>query len=461
AVRPGELVDVEEVASGWATRERLAAVPEEPAPWDRDAADLLARETGLGRATAALLLAGLPGLDSWTRDFLGPGVRDLLGITTAEAAAAREELRELSLPQRRDLLDAAVPDDLRDPTALARGLAAAWIERFGRRVPVPEDALAAVTTLQPDIPATRLLGLLVAPAETPELTADGTHTIATTSYGHLYLRAGTPFGEVATDLAAAIAWAYAFLPGGHPLHARIPQALELARQRLDHDALLLELGAQHLGTRADVVKLFGDRPYADNPELVDDGLTVVSVEEWASLFFRPARLGQDTRSAALRSLGSGIVRAVDLLCSPGYAAIAERLAVLPDGSWDADPRAGTPDLVAEAGKVLGVDEDPATLYLQLLTLLEPTDRNVRAWNGWTPARHRKAGAVLLERGLVVEAKRERAGRKLFLPGSWTKAKAPNLPLESSKAELYDLSASRFLPDRPLPELFALAWEGTR
>jgi hypothetical protein len=108
------------------------------------------------------------------------------------------------------------------------------------------------------------------------------------------------------------------------------------------------------------------------------------------------------------------------------------------------------------------------LYLQLLALAEPTDRNLRRWNGWTPQRHRRAAAELLAGGLVVRARRARAQRSLFLPGEWLSARPPDLPLEAWKAPLYDLErGSRgdelrgalpcVLPQAPLHELFATAW----
>jgi hypothetical protein len=70
---------------------------------------------------------------------------------------------------------------------------------------------------------------------------------------------------------------------------------------------------------------------------------------------------------------------------------------------------------------------------------------------------------------VIEAKRARAGRGVFLPGGWMEAKSPNLPVESWKTGLYGLAVpdggrhltgplAKFLPLRPLPELFAAAWQ---
>jgi hypothetical protein len=72
---------------------------------------------------------------------------------------------------------------------------------------------------------------------------------------------------------------------------------------------------------------------------------------------------------------------------------------------------------------------------------------------------------LLDRGLVLEAKRSRAGRSHFLPGGWEDLKAPHLPLESWKLPLYQLPTHppgfllrRVLSLRPLGATFELAWK---
>lgn len=94
-----------------------------------------------------------------------------------------------------------------------------------------------------------------------------------------------------------------------------------------------------------------------------------------------------------------------------------------------------PGLVAEVAGRLGLTEDSAALYLQLLTPAVPADRNIRRWNGWNPARHRQAVTELVDHDLVVEDKRARAGRGIFLPGPWAEAAKPLPPMECWKAPL--------------------------
>ena len=61
--------------------------------------------------------------------------------------------------------------------------------------------------------------------------------------------------------------------------------------------------------------------------------------------------------------------------------------------------------------------------------------------------------------LVVEAKRARAGRSLFLPGGWLEQKTPRLPAESWKTALVPWDLYGFVvPDRPVAQLFAAAWQ---
>lgn len=138
---------------------------------------------------------------------------------------------------------------------------------------------------------------------------------------------------------------------------------------------------------------------------------------------------------------------------------------LPRPGHATDPSTSVPQLVAQAATVLGLDMEAVRYWLQLLALPDPTDANVESWNGWTRKLRRAAGTELLAKGLVVEAKRSRAGRSLFLPGGWLEASSPHLPMEVWKAPFFDLEhAARVKPRRgvvapttPVAQLFADAW----
>jgi hypothetical protein len=99
-------------------------------------------------------------------------------------------------------------------------------------------------------------------------------------------------------------------------------------------------------------------------------------------------------------------------------------------------------------------------------LLWPTAKHVQEWNGWKPKQFEEAAQELLDQELILEAKRERAQRNYFLPGSWEALKSPNPPLESWKLPFYgtrtaggqpDPRFGRFQAVAPFHQLFERAW----
>jgi hypothetical protein len=133
----------------------------------------------------------------------------------------------------------------------------------------------------------------------------------------------------------------------------------------------------------------------------------------------------------------------------------------PPGRYPHDPSVSVPDLVDEAAGTHGLSTGAAAYYLQLLALPDPTDKRVLEWNGWSAATLRAARTALAATDLVVEARRERAGRSLFLPGGWLPLKAPNLPVEAWKQglglRLEGGPSGRVLVTVPVPDLFRTAW----
>ncbi|MEV0373974.1 hypothetical protein AB0I10_29915 [Streptomyces sp. NPDC050636] len=169
---------------------------------------------------------------------------------------------------------------------------------------------------------------------------------------------------------------------------------------------------------------------------------------------------------------SGLPAIADLrlLLSDDFAALGEHLLTDGDRSpgWEQHPAHSVPHLVDECAKIYGLGEDAAALYLMLLALPDPTDRNVKEWTGWKPARFKAAETELGASHLVLRAIRPRAGRALFLPGAWHERKPPRLPIEASKLGLVPLARERrstshmaAVPSGPLPGLFTRAWEGRK
>ena len=130
-----------------------------------------------------------------------------------------------------------------------------------------------------------------------------------------------------------------------------------------------------------------------------------------------------------------------------------------------DPCVSAPELVTQVADMLGIPHDSARYFLQIAALPNPTDKNVRAWNGWKPKQLTNAATPLVEQGLVVQENR-RAGRTRFLPGDWL-PKTKLMPLmEEAKTPLYLIwntpkpqPVVRGCPPLvPLPVLFHQAWD---
>ncbi|WP_433323600.1 hypothetical protein [Spirillospora sp. CA-294931] len=463
-----------------------------PAPFDPEAASLLARRTGMSRPAAALLLVGVLGVRLYRPPFLDDGERAVLGLTAAEADDARTELdRALTMDQGLDLWAGALPADpagLWEPGGqrdLAERLAERWVALVGRRVAVPEETVAAATSALElgghGVTAAVMCAALAEPGTLPLLTTN----VDTWLDQHSWLPGRPPqvrvtsagdghhwYGALLDDVVAAARWAYAELPGGDPVRAGVPEVLALLRERLGHPGLLVTAGLADFGFASlDALRSrFGSAPYRGPGPIeiatVDDGLTVAAETAHSPrLFFRPALFLRDDRSRhLLDTLGTpdGLVASIQWLLGEECGAMMERIRsrTLPDRACESDPRASVPALVDEVAAHHGLETGPAALYLQLLALPGPTDRNVRAWNRWNPARHKKAVEELSARGLVVVEKRSRAGRTAFLPGGWQPAGKPWLPMESWKGDpplAEGRAPGSCWPRRPLPDLFTAAW----
>jgi hypothetical protein len=433
---------------GWTGTERLRAfcallADRGPAPWRPEAAEALAAATGMTRAEAVLLLAGLPGINAWEANFLTAEQRRVLGLNAAHAKIARESLRGLTGAQRVALLDAAMPADpagLWEHGPAVDAIATRWVKLRGRRAVVPEELVAEVARVTGNSIAAQLLQVVAQPARGDWLSTDGRTEVSSQYQMHTSAAAGTAFDtEHLRAVALALPWLAYRLPWGDPLRAALPRALQLVRERLRNPDLLV-----------------GSSLY-DPAQQISAGPALVRSQTshyYATYHIAPAKLSGDDDPAlgfadeqtqvALRIVLSRWIDAV--------VAVPQGGAGLPH-----DPRFSVPELVTEVAARFGLDEDAAAYYLQLLALPDPTDRAVQAWNGWKPARLKAAQSTLVAAGLAVAAKRERAGRPVFLPGGWQPAKAPSLPLETWKQELYLEGAPVILVPRPIPELFAAAW----
>ncbi|MGW9206268.1 hypothetical protein ACWGR4_04695 [Embleya sp. NPDC055664] len=494
---PVEWVDA---PRGWGDAGQLRRLVETvrargPMPWRADAGGRLAEATGVSRAASALLLTGnAGGINTVPR--MEPDQRRELGLGPAELEAGFDELRRLTETDRLEVFAGVLPDDpadLWEPTgadALAERIGAAWVARFGRTTPVPEETLAVLAELDHvtlHTPAAHICAAFLAPATHPLSSVDHDPWLAEGVGGVYCTSEGQGvrwFEEFLKSLAGALPVIYAELPAGDPVRAGVPALLAELRARFDHPGLLLAAGyAARTCDSADRLReLFGDRPYVGPIPLTtttfDDGLTIASIAEptdrhpdpTTRLHFRPAYYTDDERSTLLREVASSGAYArdvVDLIRGDWSRRVAERITsgALPVGGYECDPAVAAPETVARVAKALSVDTDAAALYLQILVLERPSDRRVRRWNGWNTARHKRAAGALETAGVVVADKRARAGRGIFLPGDWARATHKWLwPMEVWKAKLLGVQTigdrvwGRHTWHLTLPELFAHAWD---
>ncbi|MFF0552943.1 DNA-binding protein [Streptomyces sp. NPDC004311] len=468
--------------AGWLSALLGAADAHGPAPFHPDAADEFARLTGTSGTLARLVVAGLPYVDSHERNFLPAQLRTALGVKAAEAAYARDELRNVEDAVRRAVVAALMPADparlWSDGPDVAEA-ARVWNERVGRRTPVPEWlATEAARAVRGGRPAHRSLAAVLDPAAARELSVDVPWTVK----GDQAVPAEPatdPFdAQVLTSTVAMTAWLAHRLPAGDPVRAALPPALTAVRQRLAAPELLMEIAhytslpdfRKAAGTpteTAEGYERYGAVVMATHDDRPKPAVRTALLDSTGSDPYLPALRGEDQQpsriEAALRTAHDP--RFAELLADPGAPAAGTAGA---DGTWwPQDASRSVPDLVEEVAAEHGLGADAAVLYLALLAMPDPTDRNTARWTGWKPARLKAARAELAATDLVVSADRSRAGRSLFLPGGWAEMQSPTLPVEQWKLPLYGLGTDGrpplgvLVPVEPVAALYRRAWQRVR
>ncbi len=279
----------------------------------------------------------------------------------------------------------------------------------------------------------------------------------------------------------AVCWLGTQLPAGDARRAAVPALYAKIVARLANPELLVYSGSPERRP------LEGGSPHRcydwRGNELREGVDTGALVDSQNYLYFRPAKLADEADLVRARAGAelhypnqtfpwSGLFHAWRVIASPGVVALVERAGkpAIPAGSYELDPRRSVPALVAEVAQHHGLPETAATLYLQLLALVDCGDTWLRQVNAWSKREHDRAGDALVAAGLVTSGKQLRANRKLALPGTWEPLFPPHPAIERNKLALYDahmdgkgLAAplGRVLPLRPIDELFAEAWRCER
>lgn len=469
-------------ASGWLTALRTELAERGPAPWFPAAADQFAELTGVTPTVARLVVAGMPNVGEYRRTFLPTAARTLLEVKQNDAVVAKDQLRRLEPDVRRQIVGALLPAD---PARLwtdgpdVAAAAAVWNEKVGRRPAIPEallhDATRSVHTgweLHHALPA------LLDPAADPHLSRDLGWRIHGDRAVPVDPHAAGFTATILVSTVTLLAWLAHRLPAGDPMRAALPRALSAVRDRLANPELLLDLRRY--------ISLPSFRQAAGAPTETGTGferygaVILATHDNQPAPALRTALLdasGDDPYLAALRGVAgefeeeialrlAGDPRFAALLADPGAPAAGEPGA---DGTWwPQDPTRSVPDLVAEVAAEHGIGADAAAVYLMVLAMPDPVDRNTARWTGWKPARLKAARAELAGTDLVVEATRTRAGRSLFLPGGWTPLHAPLLPTEQWKLPLYDAllrgphpRLGIVAPTEPVADLYRRAWQRLR
>ncbi|MER5334471.1 hypothetical protein [Micromonospora sp. NPDC002717] len=452
-----------------------------PLPWRPEAAERFAELTGVTPTAAKLVLAGLPYVDS--SNTVPTELRKALGVKqVGEVKLAFGVLDEASPEVRRAVVSALLPDD---PARLwadgpdVAAAAAVWNAAVGRRVVVPEQLLAeAVRAIRHGWGPAKALPALVDPARSVELSTDLAFQIKGDRARQVDGRAAGFTGEVLRSTIALAAWVAHHTPAGDPCRAALPAALATIRDRLANPDLLLDLD-QYVSL-PDFQQVAGT-PSETGPGWERYGAIVLSTyDSQPSPALRPDLLDADGTDPYLPALRRDAAKpypmevALRLVRDPRFAALLggpgepDGGAPAADGAWwPQDPTRSVPELVAEAAGEHGLGADAAAVYLMLLAMPDPTDRNTAKWTGWKPARLKAARAELAGTDLVIEASRSRAGRSLFLPGPWLERGSGQAPIEGWKVALFDLAPDGTaglgvtVPFEPAADLYRRAWQRLR
>lgn len=413
-----------------------------PAPWTDAHTTRLSEAVGVSAAEAAYLLGGLRD-DDWATPGLSAALREAAG----QAWRGTERWGELP-----GMLLPADPATLWSDGPAVDALATWHTQAYGHRVPVRDDLVEAVhkAGVTGQLSASELLHGIANPDTCRWLSPDAQ---------------GDP-DDVTTALAQALPWLGYHLPAADPLRDKLSVVAERAVALLRDPAREVTVGYIDEKRAEKFVGALGFAVTRDDEWIRVGPVSVEASDDWRTVRLRPAELsGAD--DPVLGALAAWVGDSDDDEDGEGLAAVRLLLdgTIVHNGqSTVDDPHVPPAELVGQVAAALGIGEDAATLYLQLLALPDPTDRNVARWTGWKPARLTAARKALAATGHVVEAKRTRAGRSLFLPGGWLALKSPYLPVERWKIPLLTLTADGrpalgvVVPTAPLPDLFTLAWQ---
>lgn len=432
-----------------------------PVPFDVADAEALSGLSGLSLPEAKILLAGLPKLHEWNADFLGKELRATLDLKMQDAKAAKATFEDMEpeklAPMFAGALEGVSAADLRERSK--PGAPAKWVQSMASAILRTRGKRAA---LRPELVAEARK--IVGQGKKPELVLEPLLDPTSTSLAYVEqpLEKATEDDNRSLDASlvtsAVQLWSHLAiaLPIGDPYVEGIARAARAVRKALLDDRTLLPFAEIYIEDKQREAALarLGGKPTkvewskGETIDCVDNGAVVAGKEEWRVMVaLRTSAVTRKDKAAEVAVAealvaehipGSTFVADVRfLLSADGEAWIAalEREG-RPVGKYDADPAVSAPKAVKKIAKSLGLGAEAARLYLELLVLPAPTDAFVSLVNGWDKKALAAAKKELLQKKLVVEGKRERAGRDVFLPGGWeARSSGWALPLETWKLPL--------------------------
>ena len=459
-------------------------------------------------AEVALVWFGLPNFGAYQANFMPAHLRDSCKLKTRDCSAAKEALKSLPKHTLNSLVRAVIdsnPAELWDdpPTTAADRLCRVWGGESDR-IPLSAEWLEKLSAaFGYGVDKHQIFAALNTPTTSSMFNSSYEWTIGQKGklnrQGIACSEDSMPTFNEGTLRAATLAITMLVygLPCDDPARKKMQEVFEATSRVLASPKLILLAGWRHDfdakqpdRTQKLVESLLGSLKIQEGLSIADNGTVAVAIESYQTMLtFRPAMIRTDaehekvvqilTALTAVKSEDNPtpadhpalkVLQNVRIIRSTDFSGLIARIKNTPvaPGSFEANPQLSAPETVKAVVKKLKLSEEAATWYLQLLTLPDPTDKNIQLWNGWTSAQLKTLSSELVEKGVVLEATRSRAGRKLFLPGGWEDLKAPHLPLETWKMPLFQMTRdayqratpplSRIVPLEPVHTLFAKAWK---
>lgn len=360
-----------------------------------------------------------------------------------------------------------------------------FLEIFGKQVPVDDEWLKVIDkSVSPGTNTRLLIEAILNPASSAFFTKDGVWEMGT--YGDVELEKEGDFftPDFFEDFVKCVPVIAMHFSGEKRLTANLKTALELARKRMISPDYLMPAGYDYPeGKRKKVLKTWFDsldgKPWkpsdvedADAKFGKDTGLFKVYFDsDSVAAAFRPSKIKSDADRNAVQNVMtmlqsehavSGIQKYFE---SKEFENLVNRLTEGNEELFSPNPLISAPDAVKKLAAKTGLDETAASIFLQFLTLHSFSKKDICDKNAIKPKQYDEICAALVEKGLLVEAKRKRVKRDHFLQGGWEELRSPSTPIETWKLSLYGIESTEngvnppigmLMPLEPLSDLFKKA-----